>query len=316
MTGGQYSGWCSRRWFERVALPRNALAYLIAAAAFGLLAASAAPAARADAGADIFTSKCAACHTIGKGKTVGPDLKGITSQAPHDFLVKWIMSPSALVKAGDPTATALVKQYPLQMPDLGLSQSDVEAVLTYIQTQSGGAAAGGAAAAPAAPAQAMPPGDATRGRELFVGGVRLQAGGPPCMSCHSISGIGALGGGTLGPDLTNAYQKYGGTDAGLAQFLTGTPTPTMNAVWSKHPLTAQEIADLTAFVKQAALATRSPDAFLTLAILAVVALIVFALIIASYWRRRLLSVRISLVTRANGGVGQSMDFTRRLTRRA
>jgi mono/diheme cytochrome c family protein len=288
--------------------------YLVAAAVLALTLVFNAPAARADDGSAIFQSKCAACHTIGKGKTVGPDLKGITSKEPHDWLVKWVSKPSALVSAGDPTATALVKQYPLQMPDLGLSSADVDAVLNYIAQQSGGAA-GGAASTAAAPAASFPTGDSVHGRELFVGGARFKNGGPPCMSCHSISGIGALGGGTLGPDLSGAYQKYGGTE-GLESFISGLPTPTMNAVWSKEPLTPQEIADVSAFIKEAAVTERPLNSIGQLALLAVLGLVILAIIIASYWRRRLLSVRIAMVTNANGGVGQSMDFTRRLARRS
>ncbi|MBV8601807.1 MAG: c-type cytochrome [Candidatus Eremiobacteraeota bacterium] len=286
--------------------------YVVAAAAFALISAFAATTAWADDGAAIFSAKCAACHTIGKGKTVGPDLKGITSSAPHDWLVKWIASPSAMVKSGDPTATKLVKEYPLTMPDLGLSNADIESVLTYIQQQSGGASASGAA--PAAAAPPLPTGDAIHGRELFTGGARFTNGGAPCMSCHSIAGIGALGGGTLGPDLTDAYQKYGG-DAGLASFLTGLPTPTMNAVWSKNPLTPQEIADVSAFIKEAPVAQRPLNSIGTLALMAVVVLVILAVILGTYWRNRLVTVRASLVYRANGG-GSSMDYTRRLAGRS
>lgn len=290
---------------------RVTLAYLLAAAAFVLLAAYATPAAQADDGSAIFATKCAACHTIGKGKTVGPDLKGITTTEDPAWLAKWIASPSALIKAGDPTATRLVKQYPLQMPDLGLSTSDVNDVLAYIAKQSGSSLSKTAAAPAAAP---LPPGDGAAGRELFVGGARFQNGGPPCMSCHSISGIGALGGGTLGPDLTNAYKDLGG-DNGIASFLASAPTPTMSAVWSKQPMTPQEIANLTAFIKEGAVAERPLDAIGKLALMAAIGLVIIVLIGAMYWRRRLLGVRIPLVYRANGG-GSSMDFTRRLSRRS
>ncbi len=294
MTGDQSSGHCERRRSTRIPFARISRAYVLAAAAFALVPAYATVAAQADEGSTIFSTKCAACHTIGKGKTVGPDLKGITTAQDHAWLEKWVSAPSSLVNAGDPTATALVKQYSLQMPDLGLSMTDVDAVLAYIAAQSGGAAA----PAGGAPAVALPPGDAANGRELFVGGVRLKNGGPPCMSCHSISGIGALGGGTLGPDLTEAYSKYGG-DAGLASFLTNVPTPTMSAVWTKHPLLPQEIADLSGFIKEGAVAQRSPDAIGKLLLLAGVALVVLIVIAGIYWRRRLLGVRIPLVNRAN-----------------
>jgi cytochrome c2 len=271
------------------------VANVLAAAVLALIPATAA--AQADEGATIFATKCAACHTIGKGKSVGPDLKGITTTENPAWLAKWIASPSALIKAGDPTATKLVKQYPLQMPDLGLSSSDVTAVLGYIGQQSGGAPAKGAAA-PAAAAAPLPQGDAVIGRELFVGSAHLEHGGPPCMSCHSIAGIGALGGGTLGPDLTDAYQKYGG-QAGLASFLTSVPTPTMSAVWSRNPLTPQEISNLIAFIKEGPVSQRPIDAIGRLALLAAIGVIILVLIAALYWRRRLLGVRIPLVDRAN-----------------
>lgn len=290
---------------------RITLAYVLAAAVFALIAAYATPPAQADDGSAIFASKCAACHTIGKGKTVGPDLKGITTTEDPAFLAKWIESPSALIKAGDPTATRLVKQYPVQMPDLGLSSSEVTDVLAYIAKQSGSPSNAKGAAPAAAP---LPPGDAAAGRELFVGGAAFKNGGPPCMSCHSISGIGALGGGTLGPDLTNAYKDLGG-DAGLASFLSSAPTPTMSAVWTRQPMTPQEIANLTAFIKEGAVAERPLDAIGKLLLMAIIALVIIVLILAMYWRRRLLGVRIPLVFRANGG-GSSMDFTRRLSRRS
>jgi cytochrome c2 len=296
MTGAQSSAYCKRPLVARLPFGHVRFAYVVAVAAFALLPLSMPATARADEGSTIFATKCAACHTIGKGKTVGPDLKGITTTVDADFLAKWVAAPSALIKAGDPTAMKLVKEYPLQMPDLGLSSSDVSAVLAYIAQQSGGAPAG--AAAPAKPAVALPPGDAAAGRELFVGGTRMAHGGPPCMSCHSISGIGALGGGTLGPDLTAAYKNYGG-DAGLASFLTSVPTPTMSAVWTKNPLTPQEIADLTAFIKEGAIAARPLDAIGQLAILAILGLIILVVIAGTYWRRRLFGVRIPLVARAN-----------------
>jgi cytochrome c2 len=306
MTGDRSCGHWKRARSTRVPCRRISLAHVLTATAFVLIPAYAAGPAQADEGSTIFASKCAACHTIGKGKSVGPDLKGITTTQDPAFLAKWVAAPSALIKAGDPTATRLVKQYTLQMPDLGLSSADVDAVLAYIAQQSSGA---GAHAGAAAPVAALPPGDAAVGREIFVGGVRLHNGGPPCMSCHSISGIGALGGGTLGPDLTDAYSKYGGA-AGLASFLTSDPTPTMSAVWTKQPLTPQEIADLTAFIKEGAVSQRPLDAIGQLALLAGIVLVILVIIAAVYWRRRLLGVRIPLVERAN------MLFNRRYVRRS
>jgi mono/diheme cytochrome c family protein len=280
---------------------------LLAAAAFALVPVVAAGVARADDGSTIFQQKCAACHTIGKGDLVGPDLKAAKTEDPN-WLRQWISGPQKMVDSGDAKAVALANKYKAKgvMPTLGLAPPDIDAVVSFITQQAGtpGAGKGQTTKAPA-----LPPGDAGVGRELFVGGARMHNGGPPCMSCHSISGIGALGGGTLGPDLTDAYNKYGG-DAGLGAFLTGDPTPTMSAVWTRQPLTPQEVSNLVAFVKEGAVAERPIGSIGKLALLGAIALVILIAIAGVYWRRRLLGVRIPLVARAN------MDFhNRKIVRR-
>ena len=79
------------------------------------------------------------------------------------------------------------------------------------------------------------------------------------MACHSTGGIGALGGGQLGPDLTDVAKRLGGPN-GLSAWIAGLPTPTMKAVWTKQPPTPQERANVAAFLPQAALAVRTPGA--------------------------------------------------------
>src|SRR5512139_284511 len=111
------------------------LATLLAALCAGL--ASAAPPSQSAAdGEAIFQAQCAACHTIGGGVLVGPDLKGITQQRDPAWLARWIAQPDKLVAEGDPIATSLLKQFNnLQMPNLGLSQAQVAALIAYLETQ-------------------------------------------------------------------------------------------------------------------------------------------------------------------------------------
>lgn len=53
----------------------------------------------------LFKQNCAACHSLGKNKVVGPGLEGIGTRAPDDaWLAKWIRNSQALVKSGDPYA--------------------------------------------------------------------------------------------------------------------------------------------------------------------------------------------------------------------
>lgn len=241
-----------------------------------------------DAGATVFQQRCTACHTIGRGDLVGPDLQGVTQRRERDWLVRWISAPDKLLAEGDPIATQLLAQYNnVPMPNLGLSASEVDAVLAYLASPGAITSAG----------PALPAGDPVRGKGYFTGALRLQAGGPPCMACHSVAGIGALGGGQLGPDLTGAFAKYGG-QAGLAAFLAGVPTATMNAVWAQRPLTPQEQADLVAFLQQAAVGERPGDAIGQLTMLAVGGMIIVIGLAQVIWRRRLRAVRRPLLSSA------------------
>lgn len=248
------------------------------------------PGQTAGEGETLFQQKCIACHTIGGGDLVGPDLAGVTGRRDNAWLSQWILAPDKVLAAGDPTATELYQKYKnIPMPNLGLTESEVAALIAYL-------ASPGAKSAPT-PAAPLAAGDAIQGRAFFTGASRLQNGGPPCMTCHSIAGLGVLGGGALGPDLTNAYGKYGG-DVGLANFLATVPTVTMNAVWNSHPLTLVEQDDLRAFLQQASIAQNPPQMVWQLALIATAGTILLLLAAGFIWRKRLVSVRRTMVQRA------------------
>jgi cytochrome c2 len=236
----------------------------------------------ADAGKQIFQEKCTPCHTVGNGPLVGPDLKGVTARRPRDWLERWIAAPDKVLAEKDPVATDLLHQFhDVPMPNPGLSASDITAVLAFLETAtSTPAPAGQAASAPAVK------GDPEIGKELFTGVTRFSNGGPPCMACHSVGGIGALGGGQLGPDLTGVGARYGGA-AGLDAFVAGTPTPTMKAVWSPHPLTTEERASVVSFLGQAGVSQRPAQAIWQLGGLAALGLVILLAVAGVRWRNRL-----------------------------
>lgn len=203
-------------------------------------------------GEQTFKAKCAACHTIGGGKLVGPDLKGVTTQRDPVWLKQFIATPDKVLASGDPLAAQLLAEYNnVPMPNLGLSAREVDALLAYLAAKDG-AAAGAGGAAPAATATASQPapviattGSAAQGRLLFTGQTRLAQGGTACIACHSVAGSAALGG-ALGPDLTQVHTRYGG-NIGLAAALAGLPFPSMQSIYAARPLTPAEQADLLAF---------------------------------------------------------------------
>lgn len=246
-------------------------------------------------GAEIFQEACAGCHTVGSGDLLGPDLKDVTKNREQQWLVDFISNPDKMFASGDTTAVALFKQYGNQaMPNLGLSQEQVTAVIAYLQAQ-----AGESQGEELSPPVELPPGDADRGQALFMGDEHLQNDGPPCMGCHSFGKYGLLGGGVLGPDLTNSASLY--KDASLAAALTNIPWPTMKPIYTRHPLTEGEQADLRAFL----LATPSQHGEDREAWVLGISLAGFTgavLIIGLLYHRRLRGVRRPLVDRIQSGV--------------
>jgi mono/diheme cytochrome c family protein len=220
---------------------------LLAGLAGPLVRVEAAPASQGGtAGETIFQTKCAACHTMGKGKLVGPDLKGVTARRDAQWLKSFIADPNKLFAANDPTAQQLLSESNnVRMPALGLTDAEVDALVAYLG--SAGATAG-SVTAPAVQATAVA-GDPASGHRVFTGELALANGGPSCIGCHTVSGIGGLGGGALGPDLTHVAQRYPGP--GLAAVLRNIAFPTMAGPFANRPLTPQEEADLVAFLVQA-----------------------------------------------------------------
>jgi mono/diheme cytochrome c family protein len=240
----------------------------------------------------IFQQKCASCHTIGVGTLVGPDLKGVTMRRDRDWLVRWILEPDKMLAEREPIATQLLQEFNnVPMPNLGLSEPDAVAVLAYLETSKEGASA---TQSFEAQVPVLPQGNSMIGKNLFMGITRFQNGGPACMGCHSITGIGALGGGALGPDLTPAYTKFG--EIGIVSILETFPFPTMNPIFSKYPLTPEEQANLRVFLESASVTERPTQAIGKLTLLAIVGMVVLLVIAQLLWRHRLSNVRHNLLS--------------------
>ena len=90
-----------------------------------------------DVGQYTFATHCSACHTIGRGDNIGPDLLGITARRDRNWLGRFILAPERMNAEGDPIAIALREKYrQVRMPNLKLSASDTAAVIDYIERQS------------------------------------------------------------------------------------------------------------------------------------------------------------------------------------
>ena len=91
----------------------------------------------AERGKALFSSRgCMGCHTIGRGKTVGPDLKGVTVRRPLAWIRRMIRTPDVMLQE-DSTARALLKEHGgVPMPKLNVTEEETEALIQYIASQS------------------------------------------------------------------------------------------------------------------------------------------------------------------------------------
>src|SRR5688572_9402143 len=86
-----------------------------------------------EAGRGVFTKSCIGCHTVGVGRAAGPDLFGVTERRPVDWLKGFLKNTGEYLDT-DPVAQSLLKQYNNQrMPNLRLTDQEIEAVIHYLQ---------------------------------------------------------------------------------------------------------------------------------------------------------------------------------------
>jgi len=87
----------------------------------------------------LFATRCAACHTLGGGDDVGPDLQGVTAVRDRAWLSRFIKTPDRMLAEKDATALALMAKYnQVPMPNLLLGDDDVAALIAYLDAQSRG----------------------------------------------------------------------------------------------------------------------------------------------------------------------------------
>lgn len=75
---------------------------------------------------------CTACHTVGRGKFVGPDLGDVRTRRDRGWLRKWLEDPPAML-ARDPATRKLFQDYSIQMPKVDLTAAEIEAVIDYLE---------------------------------------------------------------------------------------------------------------------------------------------------------------------------------------
>ncbi len=83
-------------------------------------------------GKELFIQyRCVRCHTIGRGRFVGPDLAGVSSRYSKDDIKKWIENPQEIYQSKG--KTPLNEGYP-PMPPLNIPPKEAELIAQYLLT--------------------------------------------------------------------------------------------------------------------------------------------------------------------------------------
>jgi mono/diheme cytochrome c family protein len=86
-------------------------------------------------GQELFGEKgCTACHKVGGGKLVGPDLKGVTARRDETWIKRMILRPDVMVKEDD-TAKKLLAEHMTPMPNQGVDPAtELPKLLAYLKS--------------------------------------------------------------------------------------------------------------------------------------------------------------------------------------
>lgn len=88
----------------------------------------------AESGREIFrTHGCNKCHSVGEGKVIGPDLKGVGSKRPEDWLRSWLADPAAMIRSHSELGRWPDEFDEIVMPNQNLSSQEIDALVTYLR---------------------------------------------------------------------------------------------------------------------------------------------------------------------------------------
>lgn len=217
----------------------------------------------ASPGESAFNTTCIACHTIGGGRLIGPDLAGVTDRRSESWLIEFIRSSQSVIASGDPVAVGLAEEYAgMMMPDAGMSDQQLKDIVSYLSSINSAASSGSVAGSvdsatggsttvstPIAPQEPATEEEIVAGQNYFQGQLRFENNGAACNACHDVRNDAIIGGGILAAELTTVFSRMGGS--GVRAILGRAPFPVMQAAYKDKPLTEAEVTALVAFLEYA-----------------------------------------------------------------
>lgn len=75
---------------------------------------------------------CLACHTIGEGRALGPDLLGVSERRDYDWYRGMVVAPDSMLR-DDALARELLDEYRTPMPESGVTEAQARAIFEYLR---------------------------------------------------------------------------------------------------------------------------------------------------------------------------------------
>ncbi len=129
-------------------------------------------------GKKIFKANCAACHSTGANKVVGPGLEGVSDKFSKEWLLSWTKNSTEFIASGDADAIAAFEtggKIPMQAFGGVLSDEEISSIFDYLKDPAGYAAEGAGAEVVEAAAGSGEVNEV--GKKLFKAN---------CAACHSV----------------------------------------------------------------------------------------------------------------------------------
>ncbi len=185
-----------------------------------------APSTDVTVGQGLFELNCLACHSIGEGARVGPDLRGVTDRRDRNWLTNWIDDPIGMGQRDSLARAIIAENNGIQMAPNQLNLGQINQVLEYISWASEHAPTE-MAAADAIPID-MTDAEMAQASRIFF---------DRCAGCH-----GTLRAGATGPNIQPARTTEIGSGA-LKVILTN-GTPGGMPAWGRAGILTEEEIDL------------------------------------------------------------------------
>jgi len=121
-------------------------------------------------GEALFKKLCTQCHTIGKGKLIGPDLLDVHKRVPsEEWMIPWIQNSQAVIKSGDEYGVKIYEEYnKTVMTANAVSDEEAQAIIDYMKEEGARSAEMVSAAGPAHNPYLPPVEEKTDNTQLYI----------------------------------------------------------------------------------------------------------------------------------------------------